>query len=107
MGRSPPGPPPRQGLWYSCHPPRAREGSRAAGATSIPPLTRGGWRRSRRVGYSLFAIRYSPFAIRHSLLTRPREHPMSIEIWLAFAAASAVLLVIPGPTILLVVSYAL
>lgn len=32
---------------------------------------------------------------------------MSIETWLAFTAASAVLLVIPGPTILLVVSYAL
>jgi len=32
---------------------------------------------------------------------------MSVETWLAFAAASAVLLVIPGPTILLVVSYAL
>nr|WP_295463693.1 LysE family translocator [Mesorhizobium sp.] len=32
---------------------------------------------------------------------------MAIETWLAFAAASAVLLVIPGPTILLVVSYAL
>lgn len=32
---------------------------------------------------------------------------MSIEAWLAFAAATAVLLVIPGPTILLVVSYAL
>ena len=32
---------------------------------------------------------------------------MTIETWLAFAAASAVLLVIPGPTILLVVSYAL
>lgn len=32
---------------------------------------------------------------------------MSLEIWLAFAAASAILLVIPGPTILLVVSYAL
>jgi threonine/homoserine/homoserine lactone efflux protein len=32
---------------------------------------------------------------------------MSIETWLAFAGASAVLLVIPGPTILLVVSYAL
>ncbi len=31
---------------------------------------------------------------------------MSLEIWLAFAAASAVLLAIPGPTILLVVSYA-
>src|SRR5262249_56908541 len=34
-------------------------------------------------------------------------HRMSIETWLAFAAASAVLLVIPGPTILLVISYAL
>ncbi|TPE53603.1 LysE family translocator [Amaricoccus solimangrovi] len=32
---------------------------------------------------------------------------MAPETWLAFAAASAVLLVIPGPTILLVVSYAL
>jgi homoserine/homoserine lactone efflux protein len=32
---------------------------------------------------------------------------MTIEIWLAFVAASAVLLVIPGPTILLVMSYAL
>ncbi|WP_337267000.1 LysE family translocator [Oryzifoliimicrobium ureilyticus] len=32
---------------------------------------------------------------------------MSLEAWLAFAAASAVMLAIPGPTILLVVSYAL
>lgn len=32
---------------------------------------------------------------------------MSIELWLAFVAASAVLLAIPGPTILLVISYAL
>jgi threonine/homoserine/homoserine lactone efflux protein len=32
---------------------------------------------------------------------------MTIETWVAFAAASAVLLVIPGPTILLVISYAL
>jgi threonine/homoserine/homoserine lactone efflux protein len=32
---------------------------------------------------------------------------MSIATWLAFATASAVLLVIPGPTILLVISYAL
>lgn len=32
---------------------------------------------------------------------------MTIETWLAFTAASIVLLVIPGPTILLVVSYAL
>jgi threonine/homoserine/homoserine lactone efflux protein len=32
---------------------------------------------------------------------------MTIEHWLAFALASAVLLAIPGPTILLVVSYAL
>lgn len=32
---------------------------------------------------------------------------MTIETWLGFVAASAVLLVIPGPTILLVVSYAL
>lgn len=32
---------------------------------------------------------------------------MTIEAWLAFTAASAILLLIPGPTILLVVSYAL
>ena len=32
---------------------------------------------------------------------------MSFETWLAFAAASAILIIIPGPTILLVVSYAL
>ena len=32
---------------------------------------------------------------------------MSFEAWAAFAAASAILLVIPGPTVLLVVSYAL
>src|ERR1041385_9514444 len=32
---------------------------------------------------------------------------MTFEAWAAFTAASAVLLVIPGPTVLLVVSYAL
>jgi len=32
---------------------------------------------------------------------------MSIELWLAFVAASAVLLVIPGPTILTVISYSI
>ena len=32
---------------------------------------------------------------------------MSFETWLAFAAASTILIIIPGPTILLVVSYAL
>ena len=32
---------------------------------------------------------------------------MSIEHWFAFAAASTVLLLIPGPTVLLVISYAL
>lgn len=32
---------------------------------------------------------------------------MSVEVWLAFVAASAVLLAIPGPTVLLVISYAL
>jgi threonine/homoserine/homoserine lactone efflux protein len=36
-----------------------------------------------------------------------REKSMSFENWAAFAAASTVLLVIPGPTVLLVVSYAL
>ena len=32
---------------------------------------------------------------------------MSIEAWLAFVAASAVLLIIPGPTILTVISYSM
>jgi threonine/homoserine/homoserine lactone efflux protein len=32
---------------------------------------------------------------------------MSLELWLAFVVASAVLLVIPGPTILTVISYSL
>ena len=32
---------------------------------------------------------------------------MSLETWAAFAGASAILLLIPGPTVLLVVSYAL
>lgn len=32
---------------------------------------------------------------------------MTIEAWAAFAAASTILLIIPGPTVLLVVSYAL
>lgn len=32
---------------------------------------------------------------------------MGVDVWLAFTAASIVLLVIPGPTILLVISYAL
>lgn len=32
---------------------------------------------------------------------------MSLQLWLAFVAASAVLLVIPGPTILTVISYSL
>jgi threonine/homoserine/homoserine lactone efflux protein len=32
---------------------------------------------------------------------------MSLEAWLAFSIASAVLVIIPGPTVLLVVSYAL
>jgi len=32
---------------------------------------------------------------------------MSLELWLAFAAASTVMLLIPGPTVLIVVSYAL
>jgi threonine/homoserine/homoserine lactone efflux protein len=31
---------------------------------------------------------------------------VSIELWLAFVAASAVLLIIPGPTVLTVISYA-
>ena len=32
---------------------------------------------------------------------------MTLDLWLAFVAASIVLLVIPGPTIVLVLSYAI
>jgi len=32
---------------------------------------------------------------------------MAIDLWLAFAAASTALLIIPGPTLLLVLSYAI
>jgi threonine/homoserine/homoserine lactone efflux protein len=35
------------------------------------------------------------------------EAEMTFETWVAFAAASAILIVIPGPTVLLIVSYAL
>src|SRR5690606_19396573 len=38
---------------------------------------------------------------------RAKEISMSFEVWAAFAAATSILLIIPGPTILLVVSYAL
>jgi len=41
------------------------------------------------------------------LIEEIHEVVMSFEAWAAFAAASSVLLVIPGPTVLLVVSYAL
>jgi threonine/homoserine/homoserine lactone efflux protein len=41
------------------------------------------------------------------LIAEIHEVFMSFETWVAFAAASSVLLVIPGPTVLLVVSYAL
>jgi hypothetical protein len=41
------------------------------------------------------------------MLPLERNAAMSLETWFAFTAAAAVLLVIPGPTILLVVSYAL
>ncbi len=36
-----------------------------------------------------------------------RRSSVTAEIWLAFVAASIALVVIPGPTVLLVVSYAL
>ena len=32
---------------------------------------------------------------------------MALEVWLAFVLASLILLAIPGPTVMLVVSYAL
>jgi threonine/homoserine/homoserine lactone efflux protein len=36
-----------------------------------------------------------------------KEHLMSLQHWLAFVVASQILLIIPGPTVLMVVSYAL
>lgn len=38
---------------------------------------------------------------------REGNHSMSTELWLAFVAASAILLIIPGPTILTVISYSI
>jgi threonine/homoserine/homoserine lactone efflux protein len=35
------------------------------------------------------------------------EQPVSLEIWMAFAATSIALLVLPGPTVLTVISYSL
>jgi threonine/homoserine/homoserine lactone efflux protein len=45
--------------------------------------------------------------LERGLIAQIHEVFMSFETWVAFAAASSVLLVIPGPTVLLVVSYAL
>jgi threonine/homoserine/homoserine lactone efflux protein len=45
--------------------------------------------------------------LERGLIAQIHEVFMSFETWIAFAAASSVLLVIPGPTVLLVVSYAL
>jgi threonine/homoserine/homoserine lactone efflux protein len=45
--------------------------------------------------------------LERGLIAQIHEVFMSFESWVAFAAASSVLLVIPGPTVLLVVSYAL
>src|SRR5262249_24511196 len=41
------------------------------------------------------------------LLNSREVQEVSIELWSAFVAASAVLLVIPGPTILTVISYSM
>jgi threonine/homoserine/homoserine lactone efflux protein len=43
----------------------------------------------------------------NACLVEEPEALMTIETWFAFVAASIVLLIIPGPTVLLVVSYAL
>jgi threonine/homoserine/homoserine lactone efflux protein len=47
------------------------------------------------------------FAANTEKLSRVDRQLMSFEHWIAFVAASAVLLAIPGPTVLLVVSYSL
>src|SRR5690349_22078864 len=48
------------------------------------------------------------FVVRDAGINASRkEDDMSLETWLAFTAAASILLVIPGPTILLVISYAL
>jgi threonine/homoserine/homoserine lactone efflux protein len=44
---------------------------------------------------------------RSGITSNEGEKRMSVEVWIAFVAASTVLLIIPGPTVLLVVSYAL
>ncbi len=40
-------------------------------------------------------------------LLAKRDYAMSVEIWLAYVAASAIILVVPGPTILTVISYSI
>jgi len=42
-----------------------------------------------------------------ALWLKAKGHTMDIQIWLAFVAASIALLLIPGPTVLLVLSYAM
>src|SRR5271167_2776694 len=60
-------------------------------AGPVPAMTRGG--------------RAVPPKLRHH--TTQGGLVMALDHWLAFVAASAVLLAIPGPTVLLVISYAL
>src|SRR5688572_10560349 len=60
----------------------------------------------------LCAVPHGRVGVAAGILAVPSAAPqaaclMSIELWLAFTAATIVLLIIPGPTILLVVSYAL
>src|SRR5690606_13711668 len=54
---------------------------------------------------------HSPLASRRRLWIASRNHSrrpaMSFELWAAFALASAIVVMIPGPTVLLVISYAL
>src|SRR4030095_1480606 len=66
------------------------------------------WRRMRRRATAKRKRRKRARARRcasNDELKITQEPSMPIELWLAYAAAVAVLLVIPGPTILTVISY--
>ncbi len=63
--------------------------------------------RSRLRHHALLRLRADGAPPLRPPAVRLRKLSMSIEHWLAFALASAVLVAIPGPTVLLVISYAL
>src|SRR5690606_4663197 len=68
---------------------------------------RRGRRRYRSPCRRAFAACILPAAVDWFGQPFPRDRAMSFELWAAFAVASAIMVAIPGPTVLLVISYAL